>query len=474
MVLIAVALLKWFTTIAVEADFFPPDDQSELGPIPHELSPLFHLRDQFYQNCLTENIYNINFAKILPYIDPFTIEFTIISGILTDKFNAVHLMTASQLAAIACTFLCPIAAEYGIIYLVAARMALGLAHGLLFPSCYILMERWLVSTEKAFAQSCVAVGSNFGIVIIMPLTAWLCDNGFAGGWPSAFYVTAAVNILFIIIWIITMTLDPSANRWVSQSEKNFLDKMTSAKVVKSKITKTPWISMLTSLPLWSVMITRGINGPIYYAINTKIPIYMEMVLGYQLQGNGLINSLFYVAICSTQLISGPMARWVIGKKWFSRTVTRKIFESIALFGTALCLGIIPSLGNRPDVIIIVLIASMFCNGFTIGGDTPIVMEMAPHLVGTAFGFANTLGCASGFIAPVIIASIIDEQVHSQSLWNTTFYTFAGLQMIGAFSFLTFATTKPQPWGTVETPSKPKDKTEINSKSEDLYDISSKV
>lgn len=86
--------------------------------------------------------------------------------------------------------------------------------------------------------------------------------------------------------------------------------------------------MLTSLPLWSVMITRGINGLIYYAINTKIPVYMEMVLGYQLQGNGLINSLFYVAICSTQLISGPMARWVIGKKWFSRTVTRKIFESI--------------------------------------------------------------------------------------------------------------------------------------------------
>ena len=84
--------------------------------------------------------------------------------------------------------------------------------------------------------------------------------------------------------------------------------------------------------------------------------------------------------------------------------------STALVGTALCLALIPSLGNRPNIIIIVLIASMFFNGFTIGGDTPIVMEMAPHLVGTAFGFANTLGCSAGFIAPVIIAAIIGEQV----------------------------------------------------------------
>ncbi|XP_053207076.1 proton channel OtopLc-like [Panonychus citri] len=81
MVLIAVALLKWFTTIAVEADFFPQDDQSELGPISHKLSPLFHHRDKFYQNCPTENIYNINFAKVLPYIDPFTIEFNFLLAI---------------------------------------------------------------------------------------------------------------------------------------------------------------------------------------------------------------------------------------------------------------------------------------------------------------------------------------------------------------------------------------------------------
>lgn len=76
------------------------------------------------------------------------------------------------------------------------------------------------------------------------------------------------------------------------------------------------------------MISRGINGLIYYAINSKIPVYMETVLGYKLKGNGVINSLLYVAICSTQLITGPASRYVINKKWLTKTVTRKVFESI--------------------------------------------------------------------------------------------------------------------------------------------------
>lgn len=53
---------------------------------------------------------------------------------------------------------------------------------------------------------------------------------------------------------------------------------------------------------------------------------------------------------------------------------------------------------------------MFFMGFTVGGDTPIIPEMAPHLVGTTYGFANTLGCASGFIAPIITAAILGDQV----------------------------------------------------------------
>jgi hypothetical protein len=32
------------------------------------------------------------------------------------------------------------------------------------------------------------IGTHFGTVIALPLSGVLCDSGFLGGWPSAFYV----------------------------------------------------------------------------------------------------------------------------------------------------------------------------------------------------------------------------------------------------------------------------------------------
>lgn len=33
-----------------------------------------------------------------------------------------------------------------------------------------------------------SVGSWMGNVIALPLSGYLCENGFGGGWPSVFYV----------------------------------------------------------------------------------------------------------------------------------------------------------------------------------------------------------------------------------------------------------------------------------------------
>lgn len=54
--------------------------------------------------------------------------------------------------------------------------------------------------------------------------------------------------------------------------------------------------------------------------------------------------------------------------------------------------------------------SMVFHGVNLGGDVPIVAEMAPGLIGTTFGFANTIASASGFIAPALIAVILGDDV----------------------------------------------------------------
>lgn len=128
------------------------------------------------------------------------------------------------------------------------------------------------------------------------------------------------------------------------------------------------------------------------------------------------------------------------------------------------------LGDKPTLAVITLIVTMFFYGFDSGGDAPMVPEMAPNLVGTAFGFANTMRCASGFIAPALIGFIIGDdvnsfslidislslilffcfQIKSESKWFLTFHIISGLQIIALIIFLVFATAEPLPWATINS------------------------
>uniref|UniRef100_T1JWQ3 Major facilitator superfamily (MFS) profile domain-containing protein n=2 Tax=Tetranychus urticae TaxID=32264 RepID=T1JWQ3_TETUR len=375
------------------------------------------------------------------------------TGFLADKFNVVRLGALSHLLATLVTFIIPFAARANYIPLVILRILLGFIHGPTFPCLYILFEKWFPPQEKAFAQAIMTVGTNVGVAFVMPITAWLCNNGFAGGWPSAFYCMGLANLVFTILYFTTITANPDKSPFVSEEEKKFISANV-IKIPKRKV-KVPWKSMFLSLPLWSVTIARGISSLGYHTVNSKIPLYLETILGYPLQGNGLINSAFYLAEALGQFISGPLSKFIATKGYLNLTVTRKLFESIALLGPALFLLSIPLLSGKAEIIVLGLILTMFTMGATSGGDIPIVPEMAPGVVGTVFGFANTISCASGFLAPMTIGYIIGDEIFSVSKWNTAFYFFGGLQVIGAVFFTLFATSKPQSWALVENTTKVK-------------------
>ncbi|XP_053204770.1 sialin-like isoform X2 [Panonychus citri] len=373
----------------------------------------------------------------------------LIGGVITDKSNIVILMSLTQAFAAICTLASPIAASISIYCLIAVRALTGLAHGVMLPSCFNLAEHWFPPGEISLVQSLIAVGCNSGTAITLTLTAWLCQSNLWGGWPSAFIIIGIVNLGYAVIFYLTMSNDPQSSRLTSKWEKSYLSKVVVNKVTTKKL-KTPWISLFTSLPLWSIFWVRGLSGLAYYTINTKIPVYLEQILHYDITNNGLINSSFYVVIALAQLITGPLAKLIILKKWLPRTLTRKIFESFILLGLVIGLTLITYLGDKPTLAVITLIVTMFFYGFDSGGDAPMVPEMAPNLVGTAFGFANTMRCASGFIAPALIGFIIGDDIKSESKWFLTFHIISGLQIIALIIFLVFATAEPLPWATINS------------------------
>ena len=99
-----------------------------------------------------------------------------------------------------------------------SRVALGFIQGGVFPACFQLICVWLPRKERTVAFGFIDFGINVGAIISGPLTGYLSEHGFAGGWPSSFYVAGSIAIAFALIFATFVTSRPDTNRFVSFEE----------------------------------------------------------------------------------------------------------------------------------------------------------------------------------------------------------------------------------------------------------------
>jgi len=65
-------------------------------------------------------------------------------------------------------------------------------------------------------------GAQFGTVISLPLSGLLSQYGFAGGWPSVFYVFGAVGTAWSLAFLIWVYEDPDCHKGIRDSERKFI------------------------------------------------------------------------------------------------------------------------------------------------------------------------------------------------------------------------------------------------------------
>ncbi len=131
-----------------------------------------------------------------------------LSGRITDMFGAKWLTAISIFTPAILSALTPIAANFSVGLLIAIRVTIGVFHGCTYASLFSLYANWFPSTERPSAIAGLAFGANLGSMITFPLAGYLCEYGFAGGWPSVFYVIALAHIPWLLLWIIFVEDSP--------------------------------------------------------------------------------------------------------------------------------------------------------------------------------------------------------------------------------------------------------------------------
>lgn len=127
--------------------------------------------------------------------------------------------------------------------------------------------------------------------------------------------------------------------------------------------------------------------------------------------NGYITSAVYIALSFSLTGFGFFSDWIGQKKLLSDTLSRKIFETIALVGPAICLIVIPQLGCNLAGLVALLIVAMIIFGFNAGGDKIIVVDIAPDHSGTIYGITNAIASLPGILSPLVVGFLINLVRH---------------------------------------------------------------
>ncbi|KAB7503789.1 putative transporter, partial [Armadillidium nasatum] len=61
-----------------------------------------------------------------------------------------------------------------------------------------------------------------GTVIGMLGSGWLCSSDFLGGWPSVFYVSGVLSLIWVAFWMICIKDHAEDHPWISKAELQYI------------------------------------------------------------------------------------------------------------------------------------------------------------------------------------------------------------------------------------------------------------
>ncbi|XP_078310380.1 putative transporter slc-17.2 [Crassostrea virginica] len=371
-------------------------------------------------------------------------------GWFAIKFGGRRVLGLCMALCSLCTFLTPIAAQTSYIFLMVIRIILGIGSGTVFPAMHTMWGKWAPPLERSKLTAFTYAGAQAGIVMIFPIASLLCKYGFAGGWPSIFYISGILSSVWVVLWMLLTSDTPEEHSRISPVEKLYIRQClqkTAHKEEPGKKLNVPWKSIFTSMPVYAIVVSNIACDWGGYTLLTNIPTYMNEVLKLDITSNGLYSALPYIGFWGIINISGVLAD--LAQKCLSATFTRKLFDiSGKVIPGLLLIGLGYLDCTMKGLAIALLILGVSASGFQYSGFLINHMDIAPAYAGILFGISNSAGAITGFISPAVVGLITDKG-QSQSEWQIVFYVAAAIYLTSALFYLVFGSAELQEWAMEE-------------------------
>ncbi|CAH0564297.1 unnamed protein product [Brassicogethes aeneus] len=367
-------------------------------------------------------------------------------GIIAEKFGGKYALGLGILCTAIFTFLTPLViylTDGNWIWLVAVRVIEGLGEGTTFPALTTLLASWVPLSERSKIGTLVYAGSQIGTVVGNSVSGALIAS--TNDWASVFYLFGAISIIWVVLWFLLCYSDPESHPFITEEEKKYL----SEEIVNISSDKKviPWKSILTSTPIWALVLAQIGHDWGFFTMVTDLPKYMKDVLHFNVKENGVWSSVPYIFMWIVSMSSGWLCDFLIAKGCMGLTFARKFFTTIASMGPALFIILASYSGCDRSLAVTMFTLAMGCMGTFYCGMKVNALDLSPNYAGAIMAIVNGIGGLTGIIVPYLVGALTEN--HSLLEWRLVFWITFGVLFASNLGFILFGSGEVQAWNNLE-------------------------
>jgi sugar phosphate permease len=346
--------------------------------------------------------------------------FQIPGGWLGDRFGPRRALPA--IVAWWSAFTAATALTWSAASMIVCRFLFGMGEAGAFPIATRSLSRWMLPSERGFAQGITHAGSRLGGALTPIVVVFLIAHY---GWRAPFYIFAVLGLLWAAVWYWFYRDSPNEHRLVNSAERELIANALGNTANRSKI--VPWRRILSSPQMWLLSAMYFCYGYDIGIFLTWFPKYLHAERQFDLQQMGLYASLPLLAGVAGDICGG----------WFSdvalkRTGNLKFARRVvAIPGFLIAAVTIPlaCLASDPLVSVGYFALAVFGIELTVGVSWAVTLDIGGVYAGSVSAVMNTFGNLGAAIAAAMTGYIVDA-----SGWSTAFFVLAGYSLVAAVLF----------------------------------------
>lgn len=293
-----------------------------------------------------------------------------------------------------------------------ARFLLGAAEAGFYPGVILYLTYWFPDKERAHTIALFATGTVIAGIVGSPISGAILElhnKGGLAGWQWLFLLEGIPAVLMGIVVIFVIPNRPQNAKWLSSSEKIWIQKRLDSEALLSvgkahfRLSDALMSSRIWLLCLIYFLLTVGI-----YGYEMWLPSIIKEFSGLSYSYVGLINAIPYILAMVFMVFTGYNS---------DRTGERRWHVAIAAFSAAIGFGLSAWMQN-PYFAMAALMMSLI--GLK-SAMAPFWALSTTFLSGTAaaggIALINSVGNLGGFAGPTLVGVVIDKTGSmSVSLW----------------------------------------------------------